>query len=107
MIYLFILCIWELSSCRPEEDIGSHYTWLWDAMFLLRIVLRTSGKAASTLNHQAISPAPSKKKVFLKKKDKQNKRTTAKLLNEFYFGLSTEFPIIPKTYISCFILQIY
>jgi hypothetical protein len=28
-------------------------------MWLLRIELRTSGKAASALNHRAISPAPS------------------------------------------------
>jgi hypothetical protein len=45
-----------LSSDTPEEDIRSHYGWLWATMWLWGFELRTSGRAASALNHWAISP---------------------------------------------------
>jgi hypothetical protein len=46
------------SSDTPEEGIRSHYRWLWATVWLLETELRTSGSAASALNHWAISPAP-------------------------------------------------
>jgi hypothetical protein len=39
-----------LSSDTPEEDIGSHYRWLWATTWLLGIELRTFRRAASVLN---------------------------------------------------------
>jgi hypothetical protein len=42
----------------PEECIKSHYTWLWAAMWLLAIELRTCGRAVSAFNRWAISPVP-------------------------------------------------
>jgi hypothetical protein len=45
-------------SDTPEESIGFHYRWLWATMWLLGIELRTSARAVSALNCQAISPAP-------------------------------------------------
>jgi len=53
-----------LSSCAPEGGIRSHYRWLWAIIWLLGIELRSSGRSASALNHQAISPAP--KKILIK-----------------------------------------
>jgi len=47
----------QQSLDTPEENIGSHYRWLWATMWLLGIELRTSGRAVSALNHWAISPA--------------------------------------------------
>jgi hypothetical protein len=44
-------------SDTPEEGIRSHYWWLWATMWLLGFELRTFGRAISTLNHWAISPA--------------------------------------------------
>jgi len=57
-IYLFYISTLSLSSDTPEEGIRPHYGWLWATMWLLGIELRTSGRAASALNHWAISPAP-------------------------------------------------
>ena len=57
-IYFLYMSTLSLSSVTPEEGIGSHYRWLWATMWLLRIELRTSGRAASALNCWAISPAP-------------------------------------------------
>ena len=54
---LFYVSTLQLSSDTPEEGIRSHYRWLWDTMWLLGFELRTSGRAASALNHWAISPA--------------------------------------------------
>jgi hypothetical protein len=54
---LFFFMDMTLSTCSPEEDIRSHYRWLWATMWLLKIELRTSDRAASALNHWAISPA--------------------------------------------------
>ena len=46
----------SLPSDRPEEDIRSHYRWLWASMWLLGIELRTFGRAVLTtepsLQHQ-------------------------------------------------------
>jgi hypothetical protein len=50
-IYLFIICKYTVAVFR------SHYRWLWATMWLLGIELRTSGRAVSALNRQAISPA--------------------------------------------------
>jgi hypothetical protein len=46
-----------VSSDTPEEGIRSHHKWLWATVWLLGTALRTSGRAASALNHWAISPA--------------------------------------------------
>jgi len=52
-------CRWRGAAYWPAKEVtGSHYRWLWAAMWLLGIELRTSGRAASALNHWAISPAP-------------------------------------------------
>ena len=45
-----------LSSETPEEGFGSHYRWLWATIWLLEIEPRATGRAASALNHWAISP---------------------------------------------------
>jgi hypothetical protein len=41
----------------PEEDIRSHYKWLWATKWLLTLELRTSGRIASSLKGWATSPA--------------------------------------------------
>jgi hypothetical protein len=46
-----------MSSDTLEEGVKSHYGWLWATMWLLGFELRTFGRAASALNHRAISPA--------------------------------------------------
>jgi hypothetical protein len=56
-IYSCILCICVLSSWWSEEGIRSHYRYFWTNLWLLRIELRTSGRAASALKLWAISPA--------------------------------------------------
>ena len=43
-------------TCIPEMGIRPNYRWL--SMWLLGIELRTLGRAASALNHWAISPVP-------------------------------------------------
>jgi hypothetical protein len=48
----------SLSSDTPEEGIRSHYRWLRATTWLLGIELRTSERAVSALNLNAISPAP-------------------------------------------------
>jgi hypothetical protein len=53
-VYECSICMYTLMS---EEDIRSHYRWLWATMWLLGIELPTSGRAASALNHWTISPA--------------------------------------------------
>ena len=45
-----------LFACT-EEGIKSHYRWLWATLWLLGIELRTFRRAASALNHWAISSA--------------------------------------------------
>jgi hypothetical protein len=57
-ICLFYMNTLLLSLHTPEEGITAHYWWLWATMWLLGIELRTSGRAASALNHRAISPVP-------------------------------------------------
>jgi hypothetical protein len=42
---MYLLCVLH-STCMPEEGARSHYRWLWATMWLLRIKLRTSGRAA-------------------------------------------------------------
>jgi hypothetical protein len=44
-------------SDTAEEGIRPHCTWLWATMWLLRIELRTSGRAISSFNCWGISPA--------------------------------------------------
>ena len=48
-----------------EEDIRSHYRWLWDTVWLLGIELRIYWRAVSALNHWAISPAPTPFRFWL------------------------------------------
>lgn len=56
-MYEYSICIYNF---MPEEDIGSHYRWLSVTMWLLKIELRTSGRAsASALNHLVIPVANS------------------------------------------------
>ena len=59
-IYLFIMyTVFSLHVLpQSEESKRSHYRWLWATMQVLGIELRTSGRAASAINHWAISPAP-------------------------------------------------
>jgi hypothetical protein len=61
--------MYECSNCMysytPEEGIRLHYRWPW-AMWLLGIELRICVKAASALNHWAISPAQELKCLFLR-----------------------------------------
>jgi len=57
-VYLMHMNTLLLSSDTPEESIRSHYRRLWAAIWLVRIELRTSGRAVSALTHWAISPAP-------------------------------------------------
>jgi hypothetical protein len=40
----------SLSSDTAEDNIRSHYRWLWATMWLLGIDLRTSGRVVSVLN---------------------------------------------------------
>ena len=63
-IYFMYVSTLSLSSDTSEENIRSHYRWLWAIMWLLGIELRTSGRAVSALNLWAISPAP--KDAFFK-----------------------------------------
>jgi hypothetical protein len=57
-IYLLLyLSALYLSSYTPEEDVRSHYRWLWATMWLLGFELRTFGRAVSALTRWAISPA--------------------------------------------------
>jgi hypothetical protein len=37
------------SSDTPEEGIRFHYRWLWATMWLLRIEIRSSGRALGAL----------------------------------------------------------
>ena len=56
---LFIIFTCVYCSCFsdiPEEGIRSQYRWLWATMWVLGFELRTSGRAASALNHWAFSP---------------------------------------------------
>jgi len=63
-IYFMYECSICMYTCVPEEGIRSHYRWLWATMWLLGIELRTSVRAASSLNRWAISPAPSPNLLF-------------------------------------------
>ena len=56
-IYVMYVSTMSLSSDTPQDSIRSLYRWLWATMWLLGIELRTSGKAVSSLNRWAISPA--------------------------------------------------
>ena len=50
-----------LSSDTPEENIGSHYRWLWITMWLLGIKLRTSERAVSAVlltAEPSLQPSP-------------------------------------------------
>jgi hypothetical protein len=73
-VYMYVcMCVYiYISSNTLEEGIGSHYRWLGATMQLLGFELRTSGRAVSALNHQAISPASrtfSKGEQHAKQKD--------------------------------------
>jgi hypothetical protein len=57
-IYFMYVSTQLLSSDAPEEGIRSHDRQLWATLWLLGIELRTSRRAASTLNRWAISPSP-------------------------------------------------
>ena len=60
LIFSNSLCLWCsacMYSCRLVKDTRSHYRWLWATMWLLRIELRTSGRADTALNFWVISPA--------------------------------------------------
>lgn len=58
----FIVCVYmsALYACMTlhQKRIRSRCRWLWATMWLLGLELRSSGRAACTLNHWAISPAP-------------------------------------------------
>ncbi|MFT8099555.1 hypothetical protein ACMYL6_23695, partial [Salmonella enterica subsp. enterica serovar Infantis] len=49
LIFIYMSTL-QLSSCTPEEYIGSYYRWLGATMWLQGIELRTSGRAVSALN---------------------------------------------------------
>ena len=53
-MYLCSICMY---ICMPEEDMRSHYRWLWATMWLLGIELRIFRRENSALHHWAISPA--------------------------------------------------
>ena len=56
----FISCMWVHCCClqtHQKRVLNPHYRWLWATMWLLRIKLRTSGRAVSALNRWAISLA--------------------------------------------------
>ena len=60
---IYLLCIQHSGTAciyaRPiEEGMGPHYRWLWATLWLLRIELRTSGRAVSVLNLWSISFSP-------------------------------------------------
>ena len=58
-IYLFNVYGYTVAVFRyTRKGIGSHYRWLWAAMWLLGIELRTSGRTLSALAWWAIFPAP-------------------------------------------------
>ena len=50
VVVLMYFSILSLSSHAPEEDIRSHYRWLWATNLLLKIEFRTYGKTVSALN---------------------------------------------------------
>ena len=56
-IFYYVNTLW-LSSDIPEEDVRSHYEWLWATMWLLGFELGTFGRAVSFLTCWTISPAP-------------------------------------------------
>ena len=50
-VFFLKICMYECSICMyvymSEEDVRSHYRWLWATMWFLGIELRTSGRAVS------------------------------------------------------------
>ena len=55
-----VVCIY---TCMPEEGSRSLYRSSWATMWCLGIEPRTSGRAASGLNHRTISPDPREKNL--------------------------------------------
>jgi hypothetical protein len=49
--------VYNICLHKLEEDVRSHYRWLWATMWLLGFELKTFGRAVSVLTRWAISPA--------------------------------------------------
>ena len=63
-MYLFIVCIWLRYTAPVFRHIRSHFRWLWATLWLLGMVLRTSGRAASECS-QPLSHLSSPAFLFL------------------------------------------